>query len=115
MPDLESAETLETPRRDVIPVLTDDEAGTVVWHREHLRVRDQAAVARAATSEYVLPLFVFDTAFYGEDGLACDSRIRFLHDCLADLSDQYHTATGRGLTYAHGDPVAVLERFREAG
>ncbi len=63
----------------------------------------------------MLPLFVFDPAFYGADGLACDSRIRFLHDCLADLADQYHTVTGCGLTYAHGDPVDVLGRFREAG
>jgi deoxyribodipyrimidine photo-lyase len=115
MAGLESEKTLETPRQDAIPTLADDEAGTVVWHREHLRIRDQAAVARATTSEYVLPLFVFDPAFYGADGLACDSRIRFLHDCLADLSDRYHTATGRGLTYAHGDPVDVLGRFREAG
>ncbi|MFU1780144.1 FAD-binding domain-containing protein [Haloarcula japonica] len=115
MAGLELGSTLDAPQQDVIPTLADDEAGTVVWHREHLRIRDQAAVARAAASEYVLPLFVFDPVFYGADGLACDSRIRFLHDCLADLSDQYHTVTGRGLTYAHGDPVDVLRRFREAG
>jgi deoxyribodipyrimidine photo-lyase len=92
--------------------------GAVVWHREHLRTRDQPAVAAAADGADVLvPLFVFDPAFYGEAGLACDARIGFLHDCLAALDDQYHTASGGagGLTYGHGDPVDVLAGLREAG
>ena len=88
--------------------------GTVVWHREHLRTADHRALARAAAAGAVLPLFVFDPAFYGADGLACDARLRFLHECLADLDDAYRSAGG-GLTYAHGDPVAVLGRFRDAG
>ncbi len=52
MPRLEPG---DTPERDAIPTLDSDRSGTVVWHREHLRVRDQAAVARAAAAEYVLP------------------------------------------------------------
>jgi deoxyribodipyrimidine photo-lyase len=91
--------------------------GTVVWHREHLRTADHRALAAAASAGAVLPLFVFDPAFYGAEGLACDARIAFLHECLADLDDAYRTATtdGPGLTYGHGDPVTVLGRFREAG
>jgi deoxyribodipyrimidine photo-lyase len=93
--------------------------GTVVWHREHLRIADQPAVAAAAArSDRILPLFVFDPAFYTDRGLACDSRIDFLHDCLSDLDRQYRECgpedTG-GLTLAHGDPVEILERFAEAG
>jgi deoxyribodipyrimidine photo-lyase len=67
--------------------------------------------------DVVVPLFVFDPAFYGDDGLACDGRVRFLHEYLFDLDDRYDTASaGRGgLTYAHGDPLAVLSAFVDAG
>jgi deoxyribodipyrimidine photo-lyase len=107
---------LDGPLGDAsVPVLTDGESGTVVWHRDHLRISDHRAVADAAEADRLLPLFVFDPSFYGEDGLACDSRIRFLHDCLADLDDRYHTVGGEGLTYAHGDPIAVLQLFADAG
>ena len=108
-----------------VPTVPDGESGTVVWHREHLRVTDQPAVAAAATADHLLPVFVFDPGFYGGSGLSCDSRIGFLHDCLADLDAQYRAATGAvtgaggkpgtGLTLAHGDPIEVLERFRDAG
>ncbi len=101
------------PRASAVPTT---ESGTVIWHREHLRVADQPAVATAiARADTVLPVFVFDPAFYGDDGLACDSRVRFLHECLRSLDTRYRQAMGAGLTYAHGDPVAVLDRFREAG
>ena len=81
-------------------------------------MRDHPAVAAAAESAaVVLPLFVFDPAFYGDDGLACDARIRFLHECLIDLSDRYATASGgsAALTYARGDPISILETFVDAG
>ncbi len=102
MARLESAEMLDAPQQEAIPTLADDEAGTVVWHREHLRIVTKE-LSRGLQRPVVLPLFVFDPAFYGADGLACDSRIRFLHDCLADLSAQYRTATVAG-SLAHADP-----------
>jgi deoxyribodipyrimidine photo-lyase len=89
--------------------------GVVVWHREHLRVADHPALATAARADAVLPLFVFDPAFYGDAGLACDARIRFLHECLQDLDDAYRRVGDAGLTYAHGDPLAILRRFVDAG
>ncbi|SDF52121.1 deoxyribodipyrimidine photo-lyase [Halorubrum xinjiangense] len=91
-------------------------AGTVVWHRDDLRIGDNPGLAAAAAeTDRVLPLFVFDPAFYGERGMACDARIEFLHDCLRDLDRQYRDVGGAGLTYAHGDPLDVLERFVDAG
>jgi len=105
--------------------------GTVVWHREDLRIADNAALAAAASPEgerdpegataeragdpRVLPLFVFDPAFYGDRGMACDARIEFLHDSLRDLDRQYRDVGAPGLTYAHGDPIEVLRRFVDAG
>jgi deoxyribodipyrimidine photo-lyase len=61
------------------------------------------------------PLFVFDPAFYGDRGTACDARIEFLHDCLRDLDRQYPDVGAPGLTYAHDDPIDVLGRFIDAG
>jgi deoxyribodipyrimidine photo-lyase len=95
------------------PPTTDD--GVVVWHRRGLRVPDQPAVARAAAKfETVCPLFVFDPRFYGADGLACDARLRFLHECLTDLADQY-ADRGTRLVLAHADPLDVLRAFADAG
>ncbi|QAU14430.1 deoxyribodipyrimidine photo-lyase/cryptochrome family protein [Halorubrum sp. BOL3-1] len=66
--------------------------GTVVWHRKHLRIDDQLAVARAdADADVACPLFVFDPTFYADSGLACDARIRFLHEAVASLDRLYAT------------------------
>ncbi|WP_096395879.1 cryptochrome/deoxyribodipyrimidine photo-lyase family protein [Halorubrum trapanicum] len=110
-----------TPDADAVRSLSaadgrPDEPGTVVWHRNDLRIADNPALAAAAAeSERVLPLFVFDPSFYDERGAACDARIEFLHDCLRDLDRQYRDVDGAGLTYAHGDPLDVLGRFVDAG
>lgn len=112
------------PQSDAIPEVTDERA-TVVWHRKHLRTDDQRALAEAADGDRVLPLFVFDPTFYTDGGLACDSRIQFLHECLAGLDTQYGAlagdsnghdeATDGGLTFGHGDPVTILSQFQERG
>ena len=105
----------EQPQPAAIPTPPDGESSTVVWHRDHLRVADHPAVAAAADADHMLPIFVFDPSFYGTDGLACDARIGFLHDCLSDLDEQYRAVAGAGLTLAHGDPIEVLGWFRDAG
>jgi deoxyribodipyrimidine photo-lyase len=75
-----------------------DPSGHVVWHRKHLRLDDQRALARATTtSDAVCPLFVFDPTFYGGDGLACDARVRFLHEGVASLDRLYAAAPGRAV------------------
>jgi deoxyribodipyrimidine photo-lyase len=116
VPGLEAIRSLSASRSD---------AGTVVWHREDLRIADNPALAAAASAgstepedgsdPTVLPLFVFDPTFYGDRGTACDARIAFLHDCLRDLDRQYRDVGAPGLTYAHGDPIEVLGRFVDAG
>lgn len=111
-------ESDEGPAAPAASQTSEAASGAVVWHREQLRIRDHPAVAAATESaDVVLPIFAFDPAFYGDDGLACDARIRFLHECLHDLRDRYDTASGgrAGLTYAHGDPIPILDALVDAG
>lgn len=109
-------EALRSRTRETgVPTLPADTTGAVVWHRDDLRLDDQAAVAAGAEADRLLPLFVFDPAFYGPDGLACDARLRFLHECLDDLDRRYRERTNAGLSYAVGEPIDLLERFRSAG
>ncbi len=73
----------------------DDPTGYVVWHRKHLRTDDHLAATRSvADGDIVCPLFIFDPSFYGGDGLACDARLRFLHEALTSL-DTLYAATAR--------------------
>ena len=123
--------TSERPKRtellggadgDTVP---DTDPGTVVWHREDLRIADNPALAAGAAAETaasddgadarILPLFIFDPAFYGDRGMACDARVAFLHDSLRDLDRQYRDVGGPGVTYAHGDPIELIGEFVDAG
>lgn len=75
----------------------------VVWHRADLRTVDNAALARAtADGDRAVPVFVSDPAYYGDDSLSCDARLRCLHDCLDDLDEQYRSL-GSSLAVLHGD------------
>ncbi|PSP58057.1 deoxyribodipyrimidine photolyase [Halobacteriales archaeon QH_8_67_36] len=109
--------TAHEDRLDSTPptAIPSGEDGCIVWHCRQLRTRDQPALAYAA-AEYstLLPVFVFDPSFYGPEGLACDARIRFLHESIADLDDQYRDRGG-GLSLCHGNPREVLAAFAEAG
>ena len=82
-----------------------DATGYVVWHRKHLRTDDHRALARAvADGDAVCPLFVFDPGFYGEGGLACDARLRFLHESVASLDRLYATVPTQTVTRPATDP-----------
>ena len=77
---------------------TADPTGIVVWHRKHLRIDDHRALSRAVTKgDAVCPLFIFDPAFYGGDGLACDARIRVIEEAVASL-DRMYAATPAQVT-----------------
>ncbi|SFL51239.1 deoxyribodipyrimidine photo-lyase [Halogranum rubrum] len=108
--------------RDSISVGLTDELSSVpsgdacvLWHRRDLRLPDNRAV-EYATAEYdvVCPAFLFDPRFYRSTGLACDARVRFLHECLTDLADAYADA-GTSLVYGHGPPVEILDGALDSG
>ncbi len=94
-PTVPPASSVPTPAA----VAGEGATGTVVWHRKHLRLADHRALARAvAESDVVCPLFVFDPTFYGEGGLACDARVRFLHEAVASLDRLYAATPTRSVT-----------------
>ena len=73
--------------------------GYVVWHRKHLRTDDHLALARAVDEgDVICPLFVFDPSFYVESGIACDARVRLLHEALASLDKLYAAVPMRTVT-----------------
>jgi deoxyribodipyrimidine photo-lyase len=78
-----------------------------VWHRDDLRVRDNAALAAAAADGVPAPVFVVDPTFY-RSGMAADARLRFLHESLETLDARY-AARGSGLALRVGDPATVLD------
>lgn len=110
LPELESIPSPSTPR-----TTSTETNSCVVWHCRQLRTDDHAALQRAAENyTEILPVFIFDPEFYTDTALACDSRIKFLHESLQDLKSQYQNRGG-DLTFCHGDPTTVLERFTESG
>jgi deoxyribodipyrimidine photo-lyase len=78
----------------------------IVWHRDDLRVADNAALAAAAADGRVHPVFVFDPRFYRSSAV-CDARTAFLHESLDELAAVY-AERGGALAYRHGDPRVVL-------
>jgi deoxyribodipyrimidine photo-lyase len=71
----------------------------VLLHR-NLRFNDHRALAMACENhDKVVPTFVFDPSFYEGDGLACDARLRFLHECLQNLD----------ITLFCGNPVEMAQ------
>ncbi|WP_262178623.1 FAD-binding domain-containing protein [Haloarcula laminariae] len=87
----------------------------VVWHRADLRTVDNAALtAAAADADRVAPVFVVDPSYYGDDGLACDARLRFCHESLRDLRRQYRDL-GSDLKLLSGDPRERLSELLDEG
>jgi len=84
-----------------------DSPTIAVWHRDDLRVRDNAALDAAAADGHPAPVFVVDPTFY-RSGMAADARLRFLHESLTALDDRY-ASLGSGLALRHGDPATVLD------
>ena len=98
----------EIPRPEAVCAAS-DATGAVVWHRKHLRIDDQLAVARAvADADVVCPLFVFDPAFYAASGLACDARLRFLNEAVASLDRLYTAVPAPAITRAATDSERCL-------
>lgn len=83
----------------------------VVWHRDDLRVADNAALAAAASDGTVHPLFIFDPHFY-ESSSVCDARLEFLHESLNQLATAYQRRGG-DLSYRHGPPGDIIPGLLE--
>jgi deoxyribodipyrimidine photo-lyase len=86
----------------------------LVWHRDDLRTADNRALDAATTDGDPHPVFVFDPRYYGESNLACDARLRFLHESLSDLDEQYRHRGG-SLALRVGDPREELRSLLDAG
>ncbi|WP_229075365.1 deoxyribodipyrimidine photo-lyase [Actinoplanes sp. DH11] len=79
----------------------------VVLLTRDLRVHDNPALAVACTeADRVIPLYVLDPGLAG----LSPNRSRFLHQCLADLREQFR-ARGGDLVVRTGDPVAETIRI----
>jgi len=76
-----------------------------------LRLHDNPVLAAAATAEFVVPLFVRDTAL-ASTGFLAAPRQRFLAACLSDL-DRRLRAAGATLVVRDGDLVAEVCRLAE--
>jgi deoxyribodipyrimidine photo-lyase len=84
----------------------------VVWHRDDLRVTDNAALTAAATDGTVHPLFIFDPHFY-ESPSVCDARLEFLHESLDELATAYQRRDG-DLSYRHGSPGEIIPELLDS-
>jgi deoxyribodipyrimidine photo-lyase len=84
------------------------------WFRNDLRLADNTALAAAARSDRLAPLFVFDALLLagGKQGAR---RVRFLHACLEKLAARL-AQRGSRLWVRSGDPRAVVPALaRELG
>ncbi|SEP13534.1 deoxyribodipyrimidine photo-lyase [Halorientalis persicus] len=78
-----------------------------VWHRDDLRVRDNAALDAAVADGHPCPIYVVDPQFY-RSGMACDARLQFVDESVDDLRRLYRDH-GSDLALCHGDPEDVLD------
>jgi deoxyribodipyrimidine photo-lyase len=94
----------ERDRRQRIlpPIPIEGVTDIAVWHRNDLRTADNAALSAAVRDGRPAPVFVVDPRFYGDRGLACDARLQFYHESLADLREQYRHL-GSDLALLSGD------------
>lgn len=86
-----------------------------VWFRKCLRLRDNAALLRAAEEgEQVFPLFILDPWF--DRTRVGVNRFQFLLESLRDLDEQLRSEHGSQLVVLRGRPETVLrELFRGEG
>jgi len=81
----------------------------IVLFTRDLRVSDNPALDLACQlAEHVVPVFVVHEGL----GFAVPNRVRFLHDCLADLRDSLRRLGG-DLVIRRGDPVAEVLRLAD--
>jgi len=83
----------------------------IIWHRQDLRVHDNAAVEAAGPE--AIPVYVIEPDWLDHE-LVSDARVRFVLECLADLDRQYRER-GTRLQVLIGDPLSILDQLKEQG
>ena len=84
----------------------------IVWLRQDLRLHDNL-VLKAALDHHdsVIPVFIFDPKYWGEDKFGHIStgsfRTKFIRETVQDLRDNLQRI-GSELLVRHGNPVAIL-------
>ncbi len=79
----------------------------VHWHRRDLRATDNRSLEAAASTEPVLPVFVFDPEILE---FASPPRVTFMLESLSELRAWYRERGG-DLLIATGDPRDELPRI----
>ena len=83
----------------------------VVWFKRDLRVQDHAALALAAASGPVLPIYIAEPGLWAEPD-ASARQWGFAAECLASLSHDL-AALGQNLRIFVGEAVAVLQALAQ--
>jgi deoxyribodipyrimidine photo-lyase len=84
----------------------------IVWFRNDLRIHDHPALAAAiAEAEYVVPLFILDSALLRSDH-ASANRNRFLLESLTDLRKSLKSL-GADLVVRDGRPLETLQSLSQ--
>lgn len=81
----------------------------VHWHRRDLRPTDNTALARAADSDTIVPVFIIDPSLLAYAG---PPRVVFMLDCLSHLRDWYR-ARESGLIIRVGHPPSELSQIAQ--
>lgn len=92
---------------------------SILWFRNDLRLRDNAALALANTAEFMLPLYVFDTSQFGDDHLSPYKfqrtgpfRANFLKQAVLDVRDCL-ILQGNDMLIRYGDIRDALDETIE--
>ncbi|MEO1544605.1 MAG: FAD-binding domain-containing protein, partial [Pseudomonadota bacterium] len=84
----------------------------VVWFKRDLRVHDHAALAGAAASGPVLPLFVAEPSLYAQPD-AAGRHWEFLSECLHELTQDL-AALGQPMIVRTGDVIDILQGIHDS-
>ncbi len=97
------------------PSKLDGKGTSILWFRNDLRVRDNAALHLANTAEIMMPVYVFDVSQFGVDNPSPYGfqrtgpfRSHFLRQAVTDLRDTLITL-GSDMLIRTGNPIEVLE------
>ena len=83
----------------------------VVWFKRDLRVTDHKALASAASSGIVVPLYILEPELWKQPDVSC-RHFDFLKECLISLRGDLQSQ-GLNLVIKVGDAVEVLQAIHE--